>query len=267
MWPGGGGVEKPVNLFPGVGCVPDAVDFRRNFTGFNFAASAPKDVGIGHVDSFFGEMGVDGGLVAEDAVAFLTVDDAHDVDVGEARSSFAPVAMGHAGMAADFAAGEHFLTRGHGPMEEAVKAGDAFAGGGRFDVFEESGEAAEQFFSLEVFGYFLEFLAADAGLLGAFGPHIGSDFFGFEFFFECEDDLPFARGEIDGVGVDHMGWFRSAVAGLDDGAPHVADAEGEDSFGGQEQVVVCSGDFFKDFGVVFERFAERHFQGGPQFVI
>ena len=34
--------------------------------------------------------------------------------------------------------------------------------------------------------------------------------------------------------------------------PNMADAEGEDSFGGQEQVVVCSGDFFKDFGVVFE---------------
>ena len=81
-------MEKPVNLFSGVGRVPDAVDFRRNFTGFNFAASAPKDVGIGHIDSFFGEMGVDGGLVAEDAVAFLTVDDAHDVDVGEAFAAF-----------------------------------------------------------------------------------------------------------------------------------------------------------------------------------
>lgn len=242
---------RSVDLFPGVGRVPDAVDFGRNFTGFNFATSAPKDVGIGHIDSFFGEMSVDGGFMAEDAVAFLTVDDTHDVDVGEARSSFAPIAMGHAGMAADFAASLYFLPWGHGPMEEAVKAGDAFAGGGRFDVFEESGEAAEQFFSLEVFGCFLEFLAADAGLLGALGPHIGSDFFGLEFFFEGEDDLPFAGGEVDGVGVDHMGGFLCAVPGLDDGTPHVADAEGEDSFGGQEQVVVCSGEFFKDFGVVF----------------
>ena len=97
-------------------------------------------------------MFVDGGFVLEDLVLLGAVDDAHDIDVSKLRSAFTPVGVGHAVVATDFAAGFLFATFGDSPVEESVEARDALSGVGGLDVFEEGGEAADDFAVVERFG-------------------------------------------------------------------------------------------------------------------
>ena len=61
-------------------------------------------------------------------------------------------------MATDFRAAFDFAAFWHGPMEEAVEAGDELAGGGGFDMFEKGRETADDFFLVQCFGNFAETL-------------------------------------------------------------------------------------------------------------
>ncbi len=89
-------------------------------------------------------------------VFFCAVDDAHDVDISELRAAFAPVTMGHAEVSAHLATSFDLTIFWHGPMEQTVETGDALAGFGGLDVFEESGESADDFFLIEGLGNFTE---------------------------------------------------------------------------------------------------------------
>lgn len=247
--------------------VPLVVDFRGDFGGFDFGSAAPEDVGVrdGDADGF--EVFVDGGFVFEDTGFFGAVDYAHDVDVAELGSAFAPVAMGHAVVASDFGACFDFAAFGDGPVEEAVEAGDAFAGfGGGFDVFEEGGEASDDFFGVEGFGDFAESVEGKRGEFGASGPRVFVDFIEGEFFFEDEEDFPFFWCEFGGDGGHHDGGGIGFVTGFEGAAADVADAECEDAVGGHEEVFGGSGEFEEFGGVVVEGFADGDFEGGPEAV-
>ena len=151
-------------------------------------------------------------------------------------------------------------------MEEAVEAGDALAGGGRLDVLEEGGEAADDFFRVERLGDFAEAVERDAGDFRALVPRVFGNFVEGEFFLEGEQDVPFLGVEIDGGGGHHDGGFVGLVAGLEDFAAGVADAEGEDAVGGHEQVFGGSGEAEQGGGVFVERLADGHFERGPEAV-
>lgn len=139
--------------------MPVPVNDGRDFRWFDFGASAPKDVCIGKRNTDGFEVLIDGCFVGEDAVFFGAMNDAHDVDVTELRAAFAPVAVGHAEVASDFAAGFDFTAFGNGPVEESIEAGDTFAGFGVwFNVFEESGEPPDDFLFVQRFGDGAEFI-------------------------------------------------------------------------------------------------------------
>ena len=142
--------------------MPVGVDLWRNLGGFDLGAAAPEDVGVADGNAFCCEVFVDGGLVLHDLGFLGAVHHAHDIDVAKARSTFAPVGMGHAVMAADFGSGLLLHPLGDGPVEETIKAGYFFAGVGRFDVFEEGGEAANHFLGVEGFGDFAKTVEGDA---------------------------------------------------------------------------------------------------------
>ena len=222
-------------------CVPLVVNFGRDFRGLDFRTAAPEDVGVGNGDADGFEVAVDGGFVLEDAGFFGAVDDAHDVDVAELWPALAPVAVGHAKMTADFRAGLDFSAFRDCPVEEPVEAGDALAGGGRLDVFEKGGEAADDFFRVKRLGDFAEAVERDAGDFRALVPRVFGNFIECELLFEREQHGPFFGGEIDGGGGHHDRLLVGFVAGFEGFAAGVADAEGEDTVGRHQQVFGGSG--------------------------
>ncbi len=162
-----------------------------DFAGFDFAASAPEDVGVADGDADFGEVGIDGGFVGEDTVFVGAVGDAHDVDVIEFGAAFAPVGMGHDMETADLATGLDFHALRDSPVEEGVVGGDALAGGVGFDVFEEGGKASDDAAGVEGVGDFEEFGEGNFRFGGAVKPEFvggalggGFEFFGGELAFE-----------------------------------------------------------------------------------
>ena len=147
--------------------MPFVEDDGGDLAGFDLAAAAPEDVGVFDRDAGVDEVFVDGGFVGEDGFFVGAVDDAHDVDIGEAFAAFAPVGVGHDGVTTDFTAGAFLHAFGDFPVEEGVEAGDADAGGAGLDVFEEGGEATDDAFGVEAFGDFAELFHGDACGLGA----------------------------------------------------------------------------------------------------
>ena len=180
--------------------MPLTVNLGRDLRRHNFRASAPEDVGVanGNADGF--EVLIDRRFVLQDFILLGAVDDAHDVDVPELRASFAPVGVGHAVVATDFASGFHFATFGDGPVEEAVEAGDTFSSVGGFDVLEKGREAADHFLAVEDAGDLVEAFQADACDFGAGIPAICNDFVRGELFFEGEENVPLLLREIDDGG-------------------------------------------------------------------
>src|ERR1700722_12665290 len=110
---------------------------------------------------------VDGGFVGEDKLFVGAVGDAHDVDVVEFGSAFAPVGVGHDVEAADLPAGFDFAAGGDCPVEQGVEFGDAFAGGQGLDVFQEGREAADDAALVQGAGDFKELVFGNSGFGGA----------------------------------------------------------------------------------------------------
>lgn len=231
------------------------VDLGGDFGGLDLGATTPEDVGVADGDAFGGEVFVDGGFVLHDFGFLGAVHDAHDVDVAELGTAFAPIGVGHAVMAAHFGSGLLLHAFGDGPVEEAVEAGDLFAGVGWFDVFEEGGEASDDFLGVEGLGDFAKAIEGGFGDFGAFGPAIGDDFVGGEFFFEREEDFPLFVSEFDGGSGHHFGRGVDFGSGLEAFAAGVADAEGEDAVGRHEDVFFGADDVLEDGGVVVEGLA------------
>ena len=121
------------------------MQFRGNLARLDFAATAPEDVRVSDRDADAREVRVDRGFVREDAFLFGAVADSHDVHVVEIRAAFAPVAMRQDFVAADLAAGFDFAPGGHAPVEERIETRDALAGRAWLHMFEESGEAPDDF--------------------------------------------------------------------------------------------------------------------------
>lgn len=247
--------------------MPLFVDLRRDFRGLNFGAAAPEDVGVGDGDTRFFEVFVDGCFVLKDFGFLGAVHDSHDVDVAELWAAFAPIGVGHAVVASDFAAGFHFAAFRDCPVEEAVEASDAFSSfRSRFDVLKEGREAADDFFLVEVSRNFAEALEGDSGLFGAGFPWVFADFVDGELFFEVEEDVPFLIGELGGDGGHHDGGLVSFFTGRHGFAAHVTDAEGENAVRRHEEVFGGAGEFEEFGGVEIEGFANWDFQGCPEAV-
>ena len=117
--------------------VPFAIDDRRDFRRFDLGLAAPKDTGVEEGDSGFGEMGIDGGFLSENKVFVGSVNNAHDIDVGEIRASLAPITMSHAEVATDLGSRLFLHSRGNGPVKESVVTGHLLAGGGGFDMLKK----------------------------------------------------------------------------------------------------------------------------------
>ena len=156
--------------------MPVFVSKGRDFGGFDFTAPAPEDIGVGHGDIGFDEVGVDGGFELHDAVLLRSMGDSHDVYVVELGASFAPVAVCETFVAADLCAHLFLASGGNSPVEEGVETGHTHPGLGGFDMFQERGKTAEQLALLERFGNSVEFIKGDTCLFGAGVPSGFTDF-------------------------------------------------------------------------------------------
>ena len=99
------------------GAEPFAVADGRNLAGADFGFEAPEDGGVEHGDAAVGQVGIDGGLVGQDFFAGGGVNHAHNLGVAEFLATAAPVAVGHADVAAAFCAGSFFHAGGDAPVE------------------------------------------------------------------------------------------------------------------------------------------------------
>lgn len=68
--------------------------FGGDLAGFDFASSAPEDIGVGNGHADICQVSIDGGFVGEDAIFFGAMTDRHNIDLIEFWASFAPVAVG-----------------------------------------------------------------------------------------------------------------------------------------------------------------------------
>src|SRR6266404_2096282 len=124
---------------------PLPINLRRNLRGFDLAASAPENIGVGNRNAARLKMSIYRRFVIEQALFVRAMRNRHDVHVLKFRTGFAPVAMRQNVMTADFAAGLNFATLRHGPMKERIETRDADPALRRFDVFEECRKAYNDF--------------------------------------------------------------------------------------------------------------------------
>jgi len=239
-------------------------DHRADLAGFDLAAAAPEDVGVEQRDVDVGQVFVDRGLVGEHGLLVGAVDDAHDVHIGKALAAFTPVAVGHDGMTADFAASTFFHALRHTPVEKSVEAGDTLAAGAGLHMLEEGGEAADNAFFVELLGHFAEAFEAHAGVLGTSGPGLGADLLGLEVAFEVEEHVPLLRIEVGDVGGHHLRRFVGLFAGFHGLATDVAHAEGKDAMRLHGVVVLGTDEALQHIAVSVDVAVLRHFEGGPK---
>src|SRR5438046_9652589 len=102
-------------------CQPFPVNVRRNFGRFDFAPSAPENIGVGNRNAARLKMSIYRRLVIEEPRFVGAVRDRHDVDVLEFRTGFTPVTMGQDVMPADFAAGLDLAPGGTRPMKQSIQ--------------------------------------------------------------------------------------------------------------------------------------------------
>ena len=114
-------------LLGGHGAEPLAVADGGDFTGAYFGFDAPEDGGVEHGDAAGGQVGIDGCFVSQHFLPRGGVDYAHNLSAAELAAAAAPVAVGHADMAAAFSTGAFLHAGGHGPVEEVGCAGAAVA--------------------------------------------------------------------------------------------------------------------------------------------
>ena len=98
--------------------------------------------------------------------------DPHDVDVVELGAAFAPVGMRHDVEAANLAARLHFAAFRNSPVEERVVLRNPFARGIGFDVFKESGEAADDAAGVKRLCHFDKFVERDMRFVRPDGPEV-----------------------------------------------------------------------------------------------
>src|SRR5690606_28682007 len=132
--------------------VPLVENDRADLARLDLAATAPEDVRVLNRNADAFQVAVDGRLVGEHGVLVGAVDDAHDVDVGEAFAALAPVAVGHDRVATHLGAAAFLHALGHLPVEEGVEAGDADAGRARLDVLKEGRKATDDALFIEALG-------------------------------------------------------------------------------------------------------------------
>ena len=249
-----------------MGEAPVAVGEGGDFAGFDFAAAAPEDVGVGNRDSDFGEVLIDRGFVGEDEIFVRAVGDSHHVDVAKLGTAFAPVSVCEDVVTADFAAGFDFASGWNCPMKQGVKAGDAFAISERFDVFEESGETADDAAFVEVFGHFVKGFERDLRFGGAGGPDIGNEFLGSEFTLDGHEDAPFEFVELDDIHIHDFSESIGFAARFHAATADVTDAESEEAFGGHDAVMISANLVAEVIAVFGHRVTLRDFERGPKFV-
>lgn len=170
-------------------------------------------------------------------------------------------------MAADFATGFDFAACGHTPVEEGVEAGDADACLGGLDVFEKSGEPADDLARVEVFGNLTKGFQIDVGFGGSGGPEAEANFVDGEFAFEGEKDIPFEVSEVNDADLNHLGERLDSVAGFDTFAANMTDSEGEYPSGGHEFIMSGASFFHEDGAVGVHRLADWDLEGGPEAIV
>lgn len=145
---------------------------------------APEDCRVEDWDAAGGEVGVDGCFVGKDSFACLAVDDSHDLCPAKGFSSSAPVAVGHADMAAAFGSGAFFHAGGDGPVEEAAGSGAGGAAVVPVGVIQKGGKAAYDVAVIQVRGDAVEGVGCHAECLCPVLPGLGDEFVGGKAFFE-----------------------------------------------------------------------------------
>ena len=125
--------------------LPLAVFEGGDFAGADFGSETPEDGGVEQGDAAGGQVGIDGGFVGQHFLSGGGMNHTHNLGAAEFLAAAAPVAVGHADVAAAFGAGAFFHAGGNGPVEEpgGTRAGAAVAFLAL--VVKEGGKAADDF--------------------------------------------------------------------------------------------------------------------------
>src|SRR5690606_21353769 len=228
-----------------------AIDFWRNFRGFDLAAAAPENVGVFHRYSDISEMGIDGRLVFEDAVPFCPVNDSHDVDSAEAGATLTPVAMGHDEVPSHFRTGLFLHPLGNFPMEKSIETSHTLTALAWLDVLEKSGETTYNSFTIKFFADFIETFEVESDGFSARTPRIFTDFSGSQLLFQCEEDFPFVGSEFHCCRCGHFRRPFGTRPRLHRLAAHVTDSQRENAVGRHEDKLMSPGEASEEFGVLF----------------
>lgn len=228
--------EAAACLFPIAGerGKPLAVAEGGDFAGADFGAQAPEYGGVEQGDAAGGQVGVDGGFVGNDFLARGGMHHAHNLGAAEFGAAAAPVAMGHADVAAAFSAGAFFHAGRDGPMEESGGSGAGVAAVVALVlVVEEGGKASDDLAGVERFGDAAVGVAIHAEGCGARFPGAGDEFRWGEAFFEAEQHGPVLLAELWAPGALHGGRLGKFITGFQSGAAGVAHAQGKHTHYGQ----------------------------------
>ena len=136
---------------------PFAINDRRNLGRFDLASTAPKDVCVGHRDSFRLQMSIYRSFVLEQQLLVRAVRDSHDIDIFEFTTGLAPIAVSQNVMPSDFTAGFDLAARRHRPMKQSVKARDPHPAGRWLDMFEKGRETPDDFSRVQFLRHAIKF--------------------------------------------------------------------------------------------------------------
>ena len=239
--------------------VPVFVSEGRDFGGFNLAAPAPEDIGVGDRDTSFDEVGIDGGFELHDAILLGAVGDSHDVHIIELGPSLAPVAVRETFVAPDLCADLFFAPDWNGPMEKGVETSHANAGLRGFHMFQKSGKTAKQLALSEGFGDGIELLKGNTSLFGAGDPGWLTNFLWSKFALEGHKNTPFVIGKMNDACFEHAGRTLRFVARLDRLAPDMTDPEGKYALRRHESIGLGTSKVHEKAAVGIERLTGGHF--------
>ena len=212
------------------------------------------------------KVGVNGGLVCEDAFAAFAVDDSHDLSVTELLSSAAPVAMGHADVATALAPSLLLVACWDCPVKETARACACLVTASAV-VVEKGSKATNDFFAVELLGELAVFLVAHAEGMGAGLPWVGADFIELEALLDAKQQLPLSLTELGAAGALHGGGLWELVSGLESCTLDVTDGEGEHAHHGQGDEVACSDVLCNEIAVGLDAAAAcGYLEGGPEAV-
>ena len=167
-------------------------------------------------------------------------------------------------MPAHFPARLDLATGRNGPVKQRVEPRDTFAAGQRLHVFEKGRETPDDFPAVKILGHFVKCFQRHAGFPGARFPKVRRDFLRRELVFQRDEDAPLQTIQRRDCHLGDVGRHVGFAPRRRAAAPHVTDAEREQSFGRKQYELPGAGLPREKLAMFPQRITLRHFERRPE---